>query len=60
MITLEADLIFMGRVFDYEDYQGAAGTPKVDFTVQVIDRKSRRQVWSSKSRNEGDAGRILL
>ena len=56
MISLEADLIFMGRVFDYEDYQGPAGTPKVDFTVQVIDRKSRRQVWSSKSRNEGDQG----
>ncbi len=60
MITLDADLIFMGRVFDYQDYQGPAGTPTVDFTVQVIERKNMRQVWSSKSRNEGRPGRILL
>jgi len=56
MITLEADLIFMGRVFDYRDYQGPFGAPIVDFTVQVIERKSMQEVWSSKSRNEGDQG----
>jgi hypothetical protein len=54
-ITLDADLIFMGRVFDYQDYQ-QSGTPKVDFTVQVVERKDRKIVWSSKSRNEGNQG----
>jgi hypothetical protein len=56
MLSLGADLIFMGSVFDYEDYQGPMGRPTVDFTAQVIERKSMREVWSSKSRNEGDQG----
>lgn len=56
MITLDADLLFMGRVFDYQDYQGAFGTPKVDFSVQVVDRKIMQIIWSSKSQNEGDEG----
>jgi TolB-like protein len=55
-ITLDADLIFMGRVLDYQDYQQSGGTPKVDFTVQVVERKDRQVVWSSKSRNEGNQG----
>jgi len=53
---LNADLILTGLVLDYQDYQGATGKPKVNFSVLVIDRKSREVVWTSKSYNEGDDG----
>ena len=54
--TLNADLILTGIVLDYQDHQGTTGTPKVDFSVIVIDGKSREVVWTSKSYNEGDDG----
>ena len=41
---------------DYQDYQGDTGTPIVDFSAQLIDRKTRDVVWSSDSRNTGDDG----
>ena len=53
---LNADLILAGDVTDYEDYQGVWGTPKVSFSAQLIERKSREVVWSSDSYNEGDEG----
>lgn len=53
---LGTDLILTGKVLDYQDYQGSAGKSKVDFSVLVIERKSREVVWSSKSNNEGDDG----
>jgi TolB-like protein len=53
---LNSDLILTGKVIDYQDYQGPGGKPKVDFSAQMIDRKSREVVWSSKSYNEGDDG----
>ena len=53
---LNADLILTGKIMDYQDYQGSAGKPKVDFSAQLIERKSREVVWSSKSYNEGDDG----
>ena len=53
---LNADLLVSGRVMDYQDYQGAWGKPKVDFSSMVIERKSREVVWSSDSHNEGDDG----
>jgi TolB-like protein len=51
---LDADLILTGQVFDYQDYQGIYGKPKVDFSVQLIEKRSRQVVWSSVSHNEGD------
>jgi TolB-like protein len=54
--VLGADILLTGKVFDYEDYQGAYGKPRVSFSVQLIDRKGRRIVWSSTSHNEGDDG----
>ncbi len=51
---VEADLILTGEVMDYEDYQGANGSAKVDFSVKMLDRKSREVVWSSHSYNNGD------
>jgi hypothetical protein len=41
---------------DYQDYRGAFGAPKVDFSVLLIERKSRKVVYSSFSHNEGDDG----
>lgn len=54
--NLDADLILTGKIMDYQDYQGTAGKPKVDFSTLLIERKSREVVWSSKSYNEGDDG----
>ncbi len=50
---LDADLVVAGRVFEYLGFQGV---PKVDFSVEVIERSSRRAVWTSRSYNEGDEG----
>ena len=57
---LNVDLILSGKVLDYQDYQGALGTPKVNFSVLLIERKSRLIVWSSESYNEGDDGVFLF
>lgn len=54
--TLDADLILAANVFNYQDYQAVFGKPKVDFFVQLIERKSRSVVWSSVSYNQGDDG----
>ena len=54
--TLNVDLILAADVYEYQDYQGIFGTPKVDFLVQLIERKSRSVVWSSVSHNQGDDG----
>jgi TolB-like protein len=54
--ALDADLILAGEVIDYEDYAGMLGTPKVSFSAQLIERKSREVVWSSNSYNRGDDG----
>lgn len=52
-ISLAVDLVFSGTVFDYQD---AFGTPKVEFSVKVLEAESRRTVWSSRSQNTGDEG----
>lgn len=54
--VLNVDLVVTGQVLDYQDYQGSVGKPKVDFTAEVIERKSREVVWSSTSYNQGDDG----
>jgi TolB-like protein len=54
--ALNVDLLLTGKVFDYQDYQGATGTPKVDFTAQLIERTTQKIVWSSLSYNAGDDG----
>ena len=53
---LNADLVVSGKVADYEDYQGTWGKPKVNFTAQLIERRSQEVLWSSHSYNEGDDG----
>jgi TolB-like protein len=56
---MNVDLVVTGQVLDYQDYQGNFGKPKVDFTAEVIETKSREVVWSSTSYNQGD-DRVLL
>ncbi len=52
--VLDADLILGGTVYEYDDYQGGYGVPAVEFSAQLLDRRSREMVWSSKSINKGD------
>jgi TolB-like protein len=51
--SLNVDLILSGTVFDH---QLAAGVAKVDFSVKIIEKKSRKVVWASRSYNSGDEG----
>ena len=53
---LDADLVLDGKVLEYLDHQGTAGTPKVDFSAQLIERKSREIVWVVKNYGWGDDG----
>jgi hypothetical protein len=52
--VLDADLILGGTIYKYDDYQGGYGVPEVEFSAQLLDRRSREMVWSSKSINKGD------
>ncbi len=51
--SLGVDLVLSGTVFDYQD---AVGIPKVDFSVKIIEKRSREVVWSSRSYNNGEEG----
>jgi TolB-like protein len=54
--SLEADFVMTGKVIDYQDFEGWEVVPKIDFFVQIFDRKNRKIVWSSYSHNRGDDG----
>ena len=53
---LEADFVLSGTVFDYQDPNGGAGTPKIDFSALMINRGERKVIMLSKSYNNGDDG----
>ena len=53
---LNCDIILAGEVFDYQDYQGPSGTPRVDFSSYVITKDKGEMLWSSFSSNTGDDG----
>jgi hypothetical protein len=53
---LHVDLVLAGQVFNYQDKQGTTGTPKVEFSALLIERKSREVVWNCRSYHEGDDG----
>jgi TolB-like protein len=53
---LEADLILSGKIMDYQDFQGLAAKPKVDFSAEIFEEKSREVVWAALSYNRGDDG----
>jgi TolB-like protein len=50
---LDADFILGGRVLYYQDYEGPEAVPKVEFSTVVIERRTRKVVWSSQSYNGG-------
>ncbi len=58
--AVNADLVLNGEVLDYQDYQGSYGSPKVDFSVLFIERRTRRVVYSSYSQNQGDDGVVFF
>lgn len=51
---LGVDLVLTGIVFEYDDYSGPWGNPKVNFTARVYDMKTRQVDWASISYNRGD------
>lgn len=53
---LDADYVLGGRVTRYDDYTGPAGRTRVEFSTVLVERRSRRVVWSSDSYNEGVDG----
>jgi hypothetical protein len=53
---VEADLVLAGRVISYQDYEGPAGSTRVEFSTVVIEKASRRVVFSSDSDNRGTDG----
>jgi TolB-like protein len=55
-IPLKADFLLSGKVFDYSDEIVPGGTPKIDFSVLMMQYLSRKVVWGSKSYNRGDEG----
>ena len=55
--SLGVDLVFSGTVFDYQD---AAGIPKVEFSLKIIEGGSRQLVWSSRSHNDGEEGVVFF
>lgn len=57
--AVNADLVLNGEVLEYVDPRGSWGTPRVDFSVLFIERKTRRVVFSSYSHNTGE-DRVFL
>jgi hypothetical protein len=51
---LKVDLLLSGNINDYEDHQGSFGAPKVDFSALLLDRASRKAVWSVEAHYTGD------
>jgi len=58
--AVNADVVLNGEIFDYRDYSGPDGIPKVAFSVLFIERKTRRVIYSSYSVNQGDDGVVLF
>ena len=54
--AMHVDYIVTGKVYEYQDYMGEIGRPKVDFSLQVIEGTEKKVVWASKSYNEGNDG----
>jgi TolB-like protein len=53
---LQADLVVTGTVTEFEEFAGRNGSPVVEFSVRVIDARTRQAVWSSISYNQGEDG----
>jgi hypothetical protein len=56
LLALKSDLLMNGKIYEYQDFSGSLGVPKIDFMVEVIEKETRKVVWSSTSYNRGDDG----
>jgi TolB-like protein len=52
---LQADLILTGTVSEYVEAENG-GVPRILFTAQLLERQTRRILWSIESRNSGSDG----
>ena len=57
---VDADFVLAGRVHHYRDYEGSEGLTRVDFSTVLIEKASRRVVWSSHSYNDGGDGVLFF
>ncbi|HXY55260.1 MAG TPA: Calx-beta domain-containing protein, partial [Nitrospirota bacterium] len=51
---IDADFVLAGKVMDYQDDITLYGQPKVAFSVELIDRSSKKVIWASRSFNKGN------
>jgi hypothetical protein len=58
--SMDADLIFTGKVLDYQDPRDATDVPKIDFIASAIERKSKKIIWSARSAKQGDDGVVFF
>lgn len=54
--SMDVDLLVIGKVITYEEPRGLLGTPRVNFSIVVIERATRKIVWAANSYNNGDDG----
>jgi hypothetical protein len=54
--AVNADLVLNGEVLEYRDPPGGSGSAAVDLAVVVLERRTRRLVYSSYSYNTGTDG----
>jgi hypothetical protein len=57
---LNVDLVLTGQVLDYQDYQGRGGAPRVGFSAEIIERRTRQVVWLTRSHHAGDEGVVFF
>lgn len=53
---VDADFVLGGRVLSYDDHDGENSNPRVEFSTVLIEKASRRVVWTSNSYNDGIDG----
>ena len=51
-----APFVEIGLLVAYDDYEGPEGRTHAEFSVVLIERATRRVVWSSHSDNHGSDG----
>lgn len=56
LTSLDTDLVVTGNVLDYQDIPESWGSPSVDFSAWMIEKRSREVVWASKSAGKGNDG----
>ncbi len=58
--VIDVDFVFSGTVFDYNDYSGPIGIPKVGFIVNVVDVSKEKMIYSSMGYRRGNYNVFLF